>query len=195
MLRSMLTGSGCLAILGSAFLVGACASTPNTYSNVDATADFSKYRTFGYFAELATDRSGYESTETRLLKNAVNREMKARGFSDANQPDLMINFYINTQEKIRSRQTPTAGGYYRYRGSYYGAWGGYETRIDQYTEGTLNIDVVDIGTGKLVWEGAIVGRITDDVLNNLAAVISKAVHEIYKTFPVPPTATDPALAQ
>ena len=195
MLRSILTGSHRLAILGSALLIGACASTPNTYSNVDVTADFSKYKTFGFFEELATDKADYESTETRYLKNAVTREMNLRGINPADQPDLKINFYINSKDKIRSRQTPTAGGYYGYRGSHYGAWGGYETRIDQYTEGTLNIDVVDVRSEKLVWEGAIVGRVTEDVLNNLEAVLDEAVREIYKSFPVPPKTATPAPTQ
>jgi len=195
MLRTLLTGSHCLAILGSVLLVGACASTPNTHSNVDVTADFSKYQTFGFFEELATDKADYESTETRYLKNAVTREMKMRGISLSDQPDLRINFYINSKDKIRSRQTPTAGGYYGYRGSHYGAWGGYETRIDQYTEGTLNIDVVDVRSKKLVWEGAIVGRVTEDVLNNLEAVLDEAVHEIYKSFPVQTKPIAPAPTQ
>jgi len=195
MLRSILTDSRHLATVCTALLIGACASTPLTYSNVDASADFSKYRTFGFFQELATDKSDYESNETRYLKQAVSREMQARNMTYSDQPDLKINFYINTEEKIRSRQTPTSGGYYGYRGSHYGAWGGYETRIDQYTEGTLNIDAVDVRSEKLVWEGAIVGRITEDVLSNLGAVLDEAVREIYKDFPVPPTAITPAIAR
>jgi hypothetical protein len=174
------------AILVITLLIGACASTPNTYSNVDINADFGQYKTFGFFATLATDRSGYETSESRYLKNAVTREMRLRNIQPADKPDLIINFYINTSDKIRARQTPTAGGYYGYRGSYYGAWGGYETHIDQYTEGTLNVDVVDPRTQKLVWEGTIVGKITDAVLNNLESAIDEAVKEIFKQFPVPP---------
>ncbi len=195
MLRSTLTYSHRLTMLAFALLLGACVSSPNTYSNVDVTADFSQYKTFGFFEELATDKADYESTETRYLKNAVTREMQLRGINLSDQPQLKVNFYINSKEKIRSRQTPTTGGYYGYRGSHYGAWGGYETRIDQYTEGTLNIDVVDARAEKLVWEGAIVGRITEDVLNNLEAALNEAVREIYKDFPVPPKGIDPTAAQ
>jgi len=88
-----------------------------------------------------------------------------------------------------------ASGYYGYRGSYYGAWGGYETRIDQYTEGTLNIDVVDARLQKLVWEGSIVGKITEEVRKNLEAVIDEAVQVIYKEFPVPPQTENPLSVQ
>lgn len=179
-------------LLLAALLIGACASTPNIYSNIDRSADFGQYRTFGFFDSLATDRSGYETSETRYLKNAVTREMNLRNLRLSDNPDLKINFFINTNEKIRSRQTPTAGGYYGYRGSRYGAWGGYETRIDQYTEGTLNVDAVDARTEKLVWEGTIVGKITDEILDNLEAVIDEAIREIFRSFPVPPEQSIPA---
>jgi len=191
MLHSLFTGSRRLMPSVMALVISACASAPVTYSNIDANSDFSQYKTFGFFDNLATDRSGYESTESRYLKAAVTREMNQRGFSYADEPDLKINFNVNTKEKIRSRQTPTAGGYYGYRGSYYGAWGGYETHIDQYTEGTLNIDVVDARSQKLVWAGAIVGPDTEAARKNLEAVVHEAVQEIYKQFPVPPQTVNP----
>lgn len=190
--RTMLTPPHFMMLLFGACVLAGCASSPNVYTNGDINADFGQYRTFGFFDPLATDRSGYESTESRYLKAAVHREMDLRNILYADQPDLKINFYIDTSDKIRARQTPAAGGYYGYRGAYYGAWGGYETHIDQYTEGTLNIDVVDTRTNKLVWEGTIVGKVTQDVLNNLEAVIDEAVMEIFRSFPVPPRKSIPA---
>lgn len=62
--------------------------------------------------------------------------------------------------------------------------GGYETRIDQYTEGTLHIDVVDAGRNTLVWEGSVAGRITDEVIANLEKSIDKGVRIILSEFPV-----------
>lgn len=187
MLRSNLIRVFRLTVLGATLAIGACASGPKIFTNTDSSADFSRYQTYGFFEELATDRADYESTESRLLKAAVTREMNARDLSFSDQPDLKINFFVNTQEKIRSRSTPTAGGYYGYRGTRYGAWGNYgtETRIDQYTEGTLTIDVVDSETRNLVWDGAIVGKVTDEVRNNLETVINDAVTAIFTKFPVP----------
>jgi len=104
-----------------------------------------------------------------------------------------VNFYINTQEKIKSRSVPTAGGYYGYRDPFaYDPWGGYgmgvsyETRVDQFTEGTLNIDVVDARTQKLVWEGSIVGRLTDKDIRNLEQTVDEAVAATMTGFPVQP---------
>ena len=73
--------------------------------------------------------------------------------------------------------------YYHYRN--YVAWPGYEVGIDQYKEGTLNIDVVDAATMRLVWEGIAVGRVTDKTYRDREAAIDKAVVEIFKSYPVP----------
>ncbi len=102
-----------------------------------------------------------------------------------------MNFYINTQDKIRTRSVPTAGGYYDDRDPFYDPWGGYggmgvsyETRVDQYTEGTLNIDVVDTRTNKLVWEGSVVGRLTEKDVRNMEQTVDEAVTEVMVNFPI-----------
>ena len=149
-------------------LVG-CASGPTIYSNQNPQVDVRDYKTFGYSRALGTDRpGGQQSIVSTILIDSTRMEMEKRGYVfDANNPDLEINFYLHTKEKIQSTTTPTSvgygSGYYGYRaGAYgYGTWGGYETRVTQYTEGTLNIDLIDNARDILVWEGAAVGRMKD----------------------------------
>ena len=176
-----------------ALLLGGCASTPNTFSNSDPGVDFSKYSTFGYFATLSTDNPQYQSLVSNFLKVAVAQEFDTRGLQhDEANPQLRVNFYINSEEKIQSRSVPSSGGYYGYRDPFYDPWGGYggyETRITQYTEGTLNIDVVDAATNKLVWEGSVVGRITDKDLKNMEKTVDEAVAAVLADFPLPPLGT------
>jgi hypothetical protein len=170
-------------------LLAACASTPNTYSNFDPNVDFSRYKSFGYFQKLSTDRAEYESFLSNFLKAAVAQEFDARGLKhDQENPELLVNFYLNTQKKVDVRSVPTAFDYYGYRDPFYDPWLGYgvrETRVDQYTEGTLHIDVVDAMSKKLIWEGAVVGRVTDEHIRNLESTVNAAVSEIMLNFPVP----------
>lgn len=180
-----------LSAVALVFVYG-CASAPNTISNVAPGADFSNYSTFGFLSVLSTDKENYESMESNFLKVAVAREMDRRGLTYSEAPDLIVNFYIHTQEKIRSRSVPTTSAYYDFRDPFYDPWGGYgmgmgyETRIDQFTEGTLNIDVVDADTKKLVWEGAVSGRITQKDLKRLEQTIDEAVGVIMVNFPLAP---------
>lgn len=175
--------------LVAASLVAGCASTPNTVAHSDPNTDFNQYKTFGFFEPLSTDDEKYESLLSNFLKVAMAQELDKRGMTFDGDPDVLVNFYVNTQEKIRSRSVPTAGAYYGYRDPFYDPWvgyGGWETQIDQYTEGTLNIDVVDAATRKLVWEGSISGRVRDEHVRNLEQTIDQAVAEVMANYPIAP---------
>lgn len=180
-----------LMLAGSTLLFAACASSPSTFSNADPGTDFSKLKTYSYFQQLSTDNEQYQSLVSNFLKVAVAQEFEMRGLSyDGENPQLRVNFYINTKEKIRTRSVPTAGvDYYGYRDPFYDPWGGYggyETRVDQYTEGTLNIDVVDVATNKLVWEGSVVGRLSEKDVRNMEQTVDEAVADAMIGFPIPP---------
>lgn len=168
----------------AAFVLTACATGPEIRANFDQNADFSAYRTFGFFETLGTDAAGYESLVTQTLKSATRREMEARGYTYADTgADLSINFNAKLAQQTRVTQVPAAPMYYGYRRGYYGGWGGYDTRVDQYVEGTLNIDIVDARRKQLVWEGVAVGRVTDKQREQREAAITAAVAEIFAKYP------------
>ncbi len=173
--------------LASAMLLAGCASGPKLYTNEDPAADFSSYRTYAFEPVLGTDRPGYTSLLSQYIKTAVQREMDVRGYTlTEDSPDLYINFYIHTKEKIRTTQTPTTGAYYGYRRGYYGTWGGYtgyETQVTQYTEGTFNLDLIESRRDQLVWEGTMVGRIKEDSMENLRPRVDKAVATMFEQYP------------
>lgn len=177
----------------AALLVTACASEPATVSSKDSTADFSSYKTYAFLVDMAEDKSAFQSLDTTYLKDAVAREMGARGLQQVTEnPDLLINFSIESSEKIRSRQVPTGGfgiGYDPFYDVYYDGWGTtHTTQIDQYTEGKLNIDAIDVAARKLVWQGSTKGRITRKVEENWQATLNEAVKEIFLQFPIAPPA-------
>lgn len=172
-------------------LLAACASAPNTFSNADPDVDFTLYQTYGYFPTLSTDTAQYQSMVSSFLKVAVAQELDKRGLTyDEVAPQLRVNFFINTKDKIKTRTVPTmgmGGGYYDYRDPFYDSWGGYggyETRVTQYTEGTLNIDVVDVASNKLVWEGSVVGKLSEKDVRNMEQTVDEAVAAVMTSFPI-----------
>lgn len=168
----------------AAALIASCSSGPKIYVNEDPNGSFDQYKTYNYEGTLGTDeQKGYRSVFSNYLINAMDREMQSRGYVLAADPDLIVNFYVNTQEKIRTTQSPSMGGYYGYRGGAYGAYGGYDTTVTQYTEGTVNIDLVDNRKDVLAWEGVIVGRITDKVRENLEEASNAVVAEAMEKYP------------
>ena len=75
--------------------------------------------------------------------------------------------------------------HHRHRGGFYSGWNGYtnETRVDQYVEGTLNIDVIDARRRKLVWEGVAVGRVNQKQREERHAAINAVVADIFARYP------------
>ena len=178
--------SAALVLLSAA--ISGCATGPKIYTSQDPQAYFAGYRTFAFEEILGTDRPGGQRSiiSSHLARN-TQAEMERRGYKyDPSNPDLIINFFLNTQEKIQARSTPTGGvgyGYGAYRRGYYGTWGGYETTITQYTEGSLNIDIVEVKRDQLVWEGVAVGRLRQDSMEKLDERAPIVVGEIFAEFP------------
>jgi hypothetical protein len=177
-----------LTTLFLCILLVACASVPEIRSDYDKSIDFSHYKTFAFIQPLATDQAGYSTLVTLQIKKAVQSQLEARGYVyEQNAPDLLINFNAKVEDKIIVAQTPIISipAYYEYRGALYSLWSsyGYETTVDQYKEGTLNVDIVDASRKQLVWEGVAIGRVTPKVIKEREARINNAVKEIFAKYP------------
>jgi hypothetical protein len=173
---------GALATL----LIAGCASGPSIFVDTDPVANFATYRTYNFMTPLGTDRPGYSSVLSQYLRIATARELDARGYQRSENPDLLINFNVQTKDKIETSTMssgPQFGGYYGYRSGYYGVWGGYDTQVTQYTEGTLTVDIVDAARKQLAWDGTMVGRVRDKDRENLQPVIDKVITQIFARYP------------
>lgn len=177
---------GVLTFVALAALAG-CASGPKIRVNQDPAVSMTQYRTFNYVEQLGTDRSGYESLVSTTLKDATTAELTKRGYQLAENPDFLVNFSGKLDDKLRVSSTPAMGapyGYYGYRRGWYDPWYGYDTvDVDQYTQGTLNIDIVDAKAKRLVWESVAVGRVTEEVRENLSTRLREVVPQMLEKFP------------
>jgi len=183
--RLLLAGS----LLGFLALTG-CVSGPTIRTNADQSVEFARFQTFNFMQPLSTDREGYQSFISRDLMAAAERELVSLGLSrtDTN-PDLLVNFSANLDQRLRVRQTPatSTGGMHRHRRGFYNTWPGYQrTEIREYTQGTLGIDVVDPVRRQLIWEGFAISRVTQSTTDNLGPVLNDAVVDILRDFPLPP---------
>ncbi|WP_066735374.1 DUF4136 domain-containing protein [Cupriavidus sp. D384] len=176
------------AVLAAA--LAGCATGPDIRTDYNHSTDFSQYRTFAFLPRLGTDRQGYESLTTQYLKDAVHKEMTARGYEYApRQPDLMVNFNMQFQQKVVSSPAPMPPpgymGYYAYRGGLYAPWPGYGFYSDTYTytEGTLNIDLVDARKNQLVWEGVAQGDASEPERQTSQLMIEQVVGQIFARYP------------
>ena len=167
-------------------VLSACASGPDIIYNSDPSVNVAGYSTFAFFDPLGTDTKGYGSLTSQYLKSATRTKLESLGYTyDETNPQLRINFGGQLSDKLRVSSAPTVGvGYYGYRAGMYGAWGGYnQTTVSQYTEGTLNLDVVDVAANRMVWESVANGRVTEEDLKNVGPVLTEGVGEMLSKFP------------
>jgi hypothetical protein len=177
-----------LLALAALALLAACATGPRVHTDTDPQADFSHYRTYGFYQPLAMEQSGYSSYLSDQLKTSIRREMDARGYRfDAASPDLKVNFQGVIRERTDVYQVPRSDVrfFYSYRArSYVGFPVWYdETRISQYTEGTLTVDLVDAAKNRLVWTGDAIGRVTQKTAQQRAVAADQAISAIFAKYP------------
>ena len=170
------------ALLG--MLLAACASTgPDIASNADPNTDFGAITTFGLMSPLGTDRPGGIRTPlSNMLASAVIQELESKGWRQSSNPDVLVNFFVNMEQRLDVRQVPTGSSFHSYRRGRYRTWGGYETRVREFTQGTLAIDLIDPARMMPVWEGTAQGRrarsdteITQEQVNEVVAATLKAL--------------------
>ena len=170
------------------FALAGCASGPDIRADYDRSADFGKYRSYGFVANAGTDSGDFKSLSTQMLQNAAAREMEARGYVRSDDPDLVINFKGQLEEKVDIESTPApyygpGWGYAGWGGAYWGGYGGTEVTTRRYNVGTLVMDVVDKEKRQVVYQGGVEGVVTKEMLQNREAAIKAAVGHIFSKYP------------
>ncbi len=176
-----------LAIVGLLAIMTACASKPVVRTQSAPALDVQKYQSFGFVEHPDTDKAGYTTLTTRFLKEAVAREMVARGYTQSDRPDLLVNFTTGSKDKVEGDSWPDVGlGWGRWsRGwGWGGMWGSRDIRT--VTEGSLTIDVVDQQRKELLWSGTAKGQVTGKDEDHPQGAIDKAVTAIFEKYPRQP---------
>jgi len=143
-------------------LAAGCATRgPVIAVNASPEVDLTSYRTWNFIQPLGTDRSsGIRSPLSTMLMSAMQNEMAARGLTQSDTPELLVDFFVTTQERIDVRTTPTHSVHRsHWNRGWYSTWPSYTTTVRQFTEGTLLIDLIDPNLSALVAEGSAQSRI------------------------------------
>lgn len=174
----------------AAALLTACSSGPAIKADYDPSVDFSQYRTFNFYNPMGIENPNYSSILGQMFRDAITRQMEQRGYTLSDDPDVLMNVSARLEDKtkVTTYNDPMYGGYYGYRRGYYDPWYGYgygtSTHVSQYTEGTVNIDMVDARAKRMVWEGVAVGRVDDDKTNEeVRTAINAGVAEMFASYP------------
>ena len=151
-------------------LLSACASGPNIVSNTTPGTDFRGFETYNFFPQLGTDRdNGARTPMSTMLMASMEHEMESRGLTRSNDPDLLVDFNVWSENRVDIRSTPSHTVHRSHWNRGFSTWSTSNTTVRQYTEGSLLIDLIDPRTGTLVAEAGATQRIRESTIEQLQA--------------------------
>ncbi len=174
--------------------VASCSTSSGikTFHDYNPSVDFASYRTWSFMSArpmiVSTTAIVNPLLEGRIM-NAIRSEMGGKGFRYVDDPDgadVVVSFTVGSHGQVKIEQYPVSYrmGYSRYhRGYGYGTSYGTETRVRQYTEGQLAIDIFDVENHTPAFHGSASKRLTSSDRDNPEALISSAVTEALLGFP------------
>ena len=132
------------------FILASCSSV-RVNSDYDKNASFDSYKTYAY-QKNGIDKVEISDLDKKRILRSIDEAMAAKGFTKSENPDVLINFFTKEREQVDVTQYSAGWGYGWGWGWNPWIWGG-RTSVNQYTEGTLTIDVTDAKKKELIWQG------------------------------------------
>ncbi len=119
--------------------------------------------------------------------NTIEAEIAKSGLVEVqSDPDIYVTYHTSSQDRVRLQSDHHGygyGGYGRGRWGYYGY--GYRgpttttTRVIEYEEGTLVVDIWDAETDTLVWRGS-VSRVFSSNVQKAERQVVKVIENMAK---------------
>jgi len=171
-----------LAVAAALSFVSAGAFAQDVKVDFDKAADFTKYKTFAI--KLGTSWNN-PLGEKRVLAE-IQQGLTEKGWTataDDAKADAIVVLHGAT-EKQKSLNTFYSGGYggYGWRGGWGGGMGTSTTTVDEYTVGTLVVDIFDSKSKQLVYRGTATDELSNKPEKN-AKKLAKASDKLFKDFP------------
>ena len=174
-----------------AILFSACSATSAIKVNFDRNAqvDMSSYKTFSWLKSDKILASSEDVNPVMKLRidEAIEKAFIAKGYQlveDTEQADFTISYTVGSRDKIKVDSFPTS---YRTtfgwgRGYYGGISMGTETRVRNYTEGKLAVDVYDVKSKQPAWHGWATKRLTSADKQEMETTINLIAQEVINQF-------------
>jgi Domain of unknown function (DUF4136) len=174
-------------LAAASLVVASCASGPEVRADYDHSADFGKYRTYGFISQSTLSPIGgpdFKSLALQAIQSAAAREMESRDYKASPTPDLLLDFNGKLEERTDIESTPMYGPGWGYGGWYGAPWGGgQEVRTRHYKVGTLVMDIVDREKRQSVYQGGVEGIVSKEMLEDPRASLTEAVAHVFERYP------------
>jgi hypothetical protein len=162
---------GVFGILLGLLIVSASAQT--VQSDFDRTFRFSNLKTFSFAVQrrATTDPLTSDTLNDGRIRTGLETQLRANGFRmETETPDFVIAYFVTSKNRLNVQDYS------------YGPprlWGSRDIRVNQYAEGTLMVDFIDVKTNQVVWRGRATGALE---LKDVDKKITKSTEKLVKQF-------------
>lgn len=154
-------------------------ATVQVSTDYDRQVNFNNYQSYAFY-KPGIDKAEISDLDKRRILRAIDANLSEKGMIKSENPDLLISFFTKEHQRINIYNNHF--GYNWYWNPY---WvGGYHGgTVSTDTEGTLFIDIIDVKTNNLIWQGMGKGTLQTQNIDKKEAKINQIVSEILKKYP------------
>ncbi|MFD0993229.1 DUF4136 domain-containing protein [Tenacibaculum geojense] len=161
-------------------LITSCSSV-KVATDYDTKANFNKYQTFAFY-KPGIDKAPISDLDKKRIMRAIEAELIAKGMQKSSTPDVLVSIFTKSRERVNINDNNWGYGY----GWGWNPWmwnGANRLNVNQYTEGTLFLDVIDANKKELVWQGIGTGALSLRDVERKEEKIKEFVKEILSKYP------------
>ncbi len=180
--------------LGLVLIVGGCSSSGGIQSTYDYNreVDFRGYKTYAFISENPMAVSQAQGAVNPMLEGrlmeAIRITMNGKGYNEVSDPEaasMAIGFTVGSRDQVKVDTYPSSFNTGFYGRGYYGGFNyGTETRVRQYTEGQLAVDIYDVASHNPAFHGVASKKINDADRENQQEMLNAVAMEALSGFPL-----------
>ena len=155
-----------LFLLAVLFVTTSCVSV-KVASDYDKSTNFNEFKTYAFYKK-GIEKADISDLDKRRILKAIEKELTAKGFIKSENPDILVNIFTKSSNKVNVRNNNFGWGGWGSWGLWgpwgLGAWGwgawspwgigaAEDYQITQSVQGTLFIDLIDAKKRELAWQG------------------------------------------
>jgi hypothetical protein len=146
-------------------------------TDYDHNVDFSKYKTYSWVHEPNVA----DPLMRQRVEDAVNRELQQKGLTLVTSPEradlgVVVNGATKEKHNLRTFYDGWPGGWF------WGGWGTATTEEEDYTVGTLVVDLFDMNSERIVWRGVGTDTLSEKPAKN-EKKIERITEKMFEHFP------------
>lgn len=169
------------------FLLAGCQSSRVTV-DYDTAADFSGIKRYTWAETKGDTEEGLDPLLAKRVQSAIERNLAAltvKPAVESQNPDVLVRYYVGShtvEEEPKSRGSIGFGG--GSGGSVLGVGLSIPLGSSKVVKETkIIVDLLNPGSGKLVWRGTNLIKISDETPEEITTKVNQAVTEMFKKFP------------